>query len=100
MTMGYWSLRGVFYDEANHIKKIRWIASLSFAMTMGHYLPLLQEMFYLKVTQLTKSYTSKVLVDHVDFTISKGQKIALVAKNGAGKSTLLKLLMKEIDLTD
>jgi ABC transport system ATP-binding/permease protein len=57
-------------------------------------------MFYLKVTQLTKSYTSKVLVDHVDFTISKGQKIALVAKNGAGKSTLLKLLMKEIDLTD
>ena len=57
-------------------------------------------MFYLKVTQLTKSYTSKVLVDHVDFTISKWQKIALVAKNGAGKSTLLKLLMKEIDLTD
>ncbi len=57
-------------------------------------------MLYLKVSQLTKSYTSKVLVDHVDFTISRGQKIALVAKNGAGKSTLLKLLMKEIDLTD
>lgn len=57
-------------------------------------------MLYLKVTQLAKSYTSKVLVDHVDFTISRGQKIALVAKNGAGKSTLLKLLMKEIDLSD
>ncbi len=57
-------------------------------------------MLYLKVTQLTKSYTSKVLVDHVDFTISRWQKIALVAKNGAGKSTLLKLLMKEIDLSD
>jgi ABC transport system ATP-binding/permease protein len=57
-------------------------------------------MQYLKVTNLTKSYTSQALVDHVDFTISKDQKIALVAKNGAWKSTLLKLLVKEIDLTD
>ena len=57
-------------------------------------------MLYLKVTNLTKSYTAKILVDHVDFTISRWQKIALVAKNGAGKSTLLKVLMKEIDLSD
>jgi len=57
-------------------------------------------MLYLKVTNLTKSYTSKILVDHVDFTVSKWQKIALVAKNWAGKSTLLKLLMKEIDVSD
>jgi ATP-binding cassette subfamily F protein uup len=57
-------------------------------------------MKYLQVTNLTKSYTSKPLVDHVDFTISKNQKIALVAKNGAGKSTLLKLLMGEVDVTD
>lgn len=57
-------------------------------------------MKYLQVTNLTKSYTTKALVDHVDFTITKNQKIALVAKNGAGKSTLLKLLMGEIDVTD
>lgn len=57
-------------------------------------------MLYLKATDLTKSYTSKILVDHVDFTISRWQKIALVAKNGAGKSTLLKVLMKQIDLSD
>lgn len=57
-------------------------------------------MLYLKVTNLAKSYTSKVLVDHADFTVSRWQKIALVAKNWAGKSTLLKLLMKEIDLSD
>jgi len=57
-------------------------------------------LLYLKVTNLAKSFTSKVLVDHTDFTISRWQKIALVAKNGAGKSTLLKLLMKEIDLSD
>ena len=57
-------------------------------------------MLYLKVTNLAKSYTSKILVDHVDFTISRWQKIALVAKNWAWKSTLLKVLMKEIDLSD
>ncbi len=57
-------------------------------------------MHYLKVTNLTKSYTDKKLVDHVDFAITKNQKIALVAKNGVGKTTLIKLLMKEIDVTD
>jgi ATP-binding cassette subfamily F protein uup len=57
-------------------------------------------MQYLKVTQLTKSYSHVPLVDHVDFTISAGQKIALVARNGAGKSTLMQLLLGNIDKTD
>lgn len=57
-------------------------------------------MQYLKVTNLTKSYTDKALIDHIDLTITKNQKIALVAKNGAGKTTLIKLLMGEIDVTD
>jgi len=57
-------------------------------------------MQYLKVSNLTKSYSSKALVDQVDFSISKNQKIAIVAKNGAGKSTLLKLLIKQVDITD
>lgn len=43
---------------------------------------------------LTKSFNSqKQILDHVDFTISPWQKIALVAKNWAGKSTLLKVLL-------
>lgn len=57
-------------------------------------------MLYLKVINLKKSYTTKVLIDGVDCTISKGQKIALVAKNGAGKSTFLKLLLGEEHLSD
>jgi ABC transport system ATP-binding/permease protein len=57
-------------------------------------------MLYLKATNLTKAYTDKPLVDHVDFSLSKGQKVALVAKNGAGKSTLIKLLMGKLDVTD
>jgi len=54
----------------------------------------------LKVTQLTKSYSQKALVDHIDFSVLKNQKIAIVAQNGAGKSTLLKLLTGELDITD
>lgn len=57
-------------------------------------------MQYLTVTNLVKSYTEKPLINGLNFSIEKGQKIALVAKNGAGKSTLLKLLMQEIDVTD
>lgn len=57
-------------------------------------------MQYLKVTNLTKSFSIKPIVDGVDFTIDKWQKIALVARNGAGKSTLLNLIAGEIDLSD
>lgn len=57
-------------------------------------------MLYLKVNNLSKSYTSKVLIDNLDMNILRWQKIALVAKNWAGKSTLLKLLMWEIDMGD
>lgn len=42
----------------------------------------------------------KPLLAGVDFSISKGQKIALVAQNGAGKSTLLKVIMWQIDTSD
>ena len=57
-------------------------------------------MNYLKVTNLTKSYSDKKLVDGVDFVIDRWQKIALVARNGAGKTTLIKLITGEVDKTD
>ncbi len=57
-------------------------------------------MRYFKAQQLTKIYTSKPIIDHLSFSIEKGQKIALVAKNGEGKTTLLKLMLGELDPTD
>ncbi|MEF2175471.1 MAG: ABC-F family ATP-binding cassette domain-containing protein [Candidatus Absconditabacteria bacterium] len=57
-------------------------------------------MQYLQVKNIKKSYTQTPLFDGVSFAISKGQKIAIVAKNGAGKSTLLKALVGKIDLED
>lgn len=49
-------------------------------------------MEYLKLENVSKSYGEKVLFDEIALTISKGSKIALIAKNGSGKSTLLRVI--------
>lgn len=54
-------------------------------------------MQYLLVRNLYKSFTGKPLIDGVEFSVYKGQKVALVARNGAGKTTLLKLLMGQLE---
>ena len=49
-------------------------------------------MEYLRLEEVSKSYGEKVLLDRINLTISKGNKIALIAKNGSGKSTLLRVI--------
>ena len=44
---------------------------------------------------VTKSFGEKVLFQNVNLQISKGEKIALVAKNGSGKTTLLRVIAGE-----
>ncbi|MEO0339012.1 MAG: ABC-F family ATP-binding cassette domain-containing protein, partial [Bacteroidota bacterium] len=50
-------------------------------------------MNYLTLENVSKSYGEKVLFDNISLQVSKGQKIALVAKNGSGKSTLMRVIM-------
>ena len=52
-------------------------------------------MNYLTLEHVNKSFGEKVLFTDLNLTISKGQKIALIAKNGSGKTTLLKIIAGE-----
>ena len=50
----------------------------------------------LTVKKLTKSYPDKEVLNNIDFSISRGDKISLVGKNGTGKSTLIKSIVKDV----
>ncbi|MCB9264343.1 MAG: ABC-F family ATP-binding cassette domain-containing protein [Lewinellaceae bacterium] len=49
-------------------------------------------MNYLSLENVTKTYGEKVLFQNISLQISKGEKVALVAKNGSGKTTLLRVI--------
>ncbi len=55
--------------------------------------------FPLIVDNLGKAYGEHQVIDHVEFTIRRGEKVAFVGKNGEGKSTLVKCIMGEIPYT-
>jgi len=50
---------------------------------------------YLSLENVSKSFGDKLLFDRINLSISKGQKIALIAKNGTGKTSLLRLIAGE-----
>ncbi|MBV1855377.1 alpha/beta fold hydrolase [Catellatospora tritici] len=47
----------------------------------------------LRVRGLRKTYGDFVAVDHIDFTVERGQVVGLLGPNGAGKTTSLRVLM-------
>lgn len=49
------------------------------------------------MSQVAKSYGEKMVFEHVNLTIERGDKIAFVGKNGEGKSTLVRCIMKELE---
>lgn len=49
------------------------------------------------IEELKKNYGNHLVIEHVNLTIERGEKVAFVGKNGEGKSTLVKCIMNEID---
>lgn len=47
---------------------------------------------YLDVQNLTKSFGAHVLFENISFSVAERQKVGLIARNGTGKSTLLSIL--------
>jgi ATP-binding cassette subfamily F protein 3 len=50
----------------------------------------------LRVEGLRKAYGSHVVLDGVDLTVRRGEKIGIIGVNGAGKTTLLRTIAGEI----
>ena len=53
----------------------------------------------IEVADLTKSYGSMTAVDHVSFTVNKGEILGFLGPNGAGKTTTMRILTGYIPAT-
>ncbi len=54
----------------------------------------------IEVKNLVKKYGSHVAVDHLNFTVEKGQILGFLGPNGAGKSTTMNMLTGYISMTE
>ena len=54
----------------------------------------------LRFQQACLAFGTHPILDHVDFSLSSGERVCLVGRNGAGKSSFLKLLTGQQNLDD
>lgn len=54
----------------------------------------------LAVKNISFGYTDKIILHNINFTVKKGQNIAVIGESGCGKSTLLKLIYGLYDLNE
>jgi ABC-type Fe3+/spermidine/putrescine transport system ATPase subunit len=54
----------------------------------------------LEVQNISFGYTEQKIIHNINFTVSKGQNVAVLGESGCGKSTLLKLIYGMYDLDE
>ncbi len=47
----------------------------------------------IRFDKVVKTFGDHVVLDHLDFTVSRGERVALIGPSGSGKTTILRLLM-------
>ena len=47
----------------------------------------------ISINNISKSFSNKVILDNLSFTINHGDKIAIIGQSGIGKSVLLKTII-------
>jgi ATP-binding cassette subfamily F protein 3 len=53
----------------------------------------------IRLDAVAKSYGDHQVLDHVDLTVKRGEKIGIIGVNGAGKTTLLRMMAGEIEVS-
>lgn len=48
----------------------------------------------LSISNISKSFNYKIILNDISFSLSNGDTVALIGKNGVGKSTLLRIIAK------
>jgi ABC transport system ATP-binding/permease protein len=57
-------------------------------------------MALINFNQISMAYGHVPLLDHVDFALEQGERVALIGRNGTGKSTFLKVLTQQVPPDD
>lgn len=96
--LGYvavWDMMRTYYRAARRIAVARPILQrfLHLKITLS-----IHSMSLIKIEKACLSYGLQVLLDGIDLSIEKGQRLCLIGRNGAGKSSLLKVIAGEVDL--
>ena len=50
-----------------------------------------------KLIDVSKSYSDKLVLENINFELTRGDKVAFVGKNGEGKTTLAKIISNTLD---
>ena len=53
-------------------------------------------MIDINLSKINKSFGTNKVLNDIDLTIDKGDRVALIGSNGCGKSTLLKTIIGEV----
>ncbi|HEY9594848.1 MAG TPA: ATP-binding cassette domain-containing protein, partial [Spirochaetia bacterium] len=54
----------------------------------------------IKVENVTKRYGQRLAVDHLDFTVDRGEILGFLGPNGAGKSTTMNIITGYLSATE